>query len=1012
MEKSLCEIWQEVLSVERVGLSDNFFNLGGHSLLATSVVARINQAFNVCLALKTLFSHPTLGDLAQAVSSLNTELDRPALVAVSRDAELQTSFAQQRLWLLDQIDGGSAHYNMPSALKLEGVLNRQALNQTFSAIIERHESLRTCFVAGENGQPVQVIQTASPFEVSVVDLSGLDQCARQLQLNELATGEASRAFDLGADLMLRAQLITMSSDEHVLLVTMHHIASDGWSMSVLVNEFSALYEAYVQGKQSPLAPLAIQYADYANWQRNWLQGDVLEQQLGYWEKQLAGLPIVHSLPLDHPRPAIQTFEGYTHYSHIDVATSDALSELCQSRGATLFMGLHAVFTVLLSRYSNEKDIVVGSPIANREQAEISDLIGFFVNTLVLRSDLSGQPSFTNLLDQSKTTLLDAYSHQQVPFEKIVEHLQPERSLNHSALFQIMLVLQNNEQGSLDLPELNVSSMDQDLLAAKYDLMLDISESAEGLRLGWEYNADLFEQETITRLATHFELLLTALLKVPNENVFAVEMLAEKERNHLLVKLNDTVVEYSKDTCIHELFELQAEKNPDAVAVIFEDQHLTYQQLNKKANQLAHFLIKEKQVKPDALVGICAERSLDMIVGILAILKAGGAYVPLDPEYPEKRLKYMLNDANLTTVLIQSHLRKLTPVSDKLAVCLDDKELQQCFLQQSTQNPSTEKLGLNSSHLAYVIYTSGSTGNPKGVMQVHQTITNLVQGLAIKDGIDRPLKTLQFASTNFDVSIQEIATAWHTGSSLLLLRSETRQNLVALPELLQKEKLERLFLPPAVLHWLVESINEPNTLPDLREIFVAGEELILTAEVMKFLDGHSLCKLWNHYGPTETHVVTRYCANKAQTKVPIGFPIPNTLSVIFNESNSLVPVGIAGELLIGGHGLARGYLNRPDLNAEKFIINPFHDENTSSSNERLYKTGDLARWLPDGSLEFLGRIDHQVKIRGFRIELGEIANTISSYSEVKDVIVIVKESETSSDKRLVAYLSTHSLDFTS
>ena len=544
-EKLLCEIWQEVLGVEQVGITDDFFQLGGHSLLATRLVARIHQGFGVTLPLKTLFSTPRIESLAQALLSLDKDMARP-LVKVSREQALLPSYAQQRLWLLDQIDGGSAHYNMPGALALTGALNSAALQQAFGSILERHESLRTCFAVNEQGQPVQVIQPAGPFTVPLTDLTGLDEDEREDQLSQLIAEEYGRVFDLSADLMLRAQLLKVSGDNHILLVNMHHIASDGWSMSILINEFSALYSAYSQGQANPFPPLSIQYADYAHWQRNWLQGEVLDHQLGYWTTQLAALPVVHSLPLDHARPSVQSFSGATYSSQLDAVTSESLNRLCLAQGATLFMGLHAAFSVLLSRYSNETDIVVGSPIANREQAEVANLIGFFVNTLVLRSDLSKNPGFTELLNQSKGMLLDAYAHQQVPFEQIVERLQPERSLSHSALFQVMLVLQNNAEGSLELPGLTLSPVAQGGAGiAKYDLTLNVTESAEGLWLGWEYNTDLFEADTIARMAVHFKRLLSSLVSQPEESVFKAEMLSAQERHQLLVEWNDTTTEYPR-----------------------------------------------------------------------------------------------------------------------------------------------------------------------------------------------------------------------------------------------------------------------------------------------------------------------------------------------------------------------------------------------------------------------------------------------------------------------------------
>ncbi|MES2825221.1 MAG: amino acid adenylation domain-containing protein, partial [Pseudomonadota bacterium] len=737
-----------------------------------------------------------------------------------------------------------------------------------------------------------------------------------------------------------------------------------------------------------------------HWQRNWLQGEVLDQQLGYWTKQLASLPVAHSLPLDHPRPSIQTFVGTTYNSQIDVATSKKLNHLCQSQGATLFMGLHAAFSVLLSRYSSEKDIVVGSPIANREQAEVAGLIGFFVNTLVLRSDLSENPSFTSLLKQSKTMLLDAYAHQQVPFEQIVERLQPERSLSHSPLFQIMLVLQNNEQGILELPGLTLSPVEQRSVGiAKYDLTLNISENEQGLWLGWEYNIDLLEASTIARMANHFGLLLNDLVKAPNENVFKAEMLSAQERQQLLIDWNNTYTDYPNHKCIHELFETQVQNNAGAVAVVFEDQQLTYEQLNQKSNQLAHYLISERQVAPDTLVGICVERSLEMVVGMLAILKAGGAYVPLDPEYPEARLKYMLDDAKLTTVLTQSHLRETTPVTDQQAVCLDSEETEQQLQIQSTQNLNTNELGLTSAHLAYVIYTSGSTGTPKGVMIEHKGLVNTVTDNAHQFMVTSETIFLQSISLNFDAASWVIWMALARRAQLVIANEAVRlgDNVEAY---INQARVTHLMMTPSSL-----AVLDPGNLTGLDVVIVGGEAC-----------HHGLVNRWqsgvvfyNAYGPTETSICSTMEKATPKGLSGIGKPIKNIQIYILNEQQNLSPQGIAGELHIGGIGLARGYLNRPDLTAEKFIVNPFYDKKNPASSERLYKTGDLVRWLPDGNLEFVGRIDHQVKIRGFRIELGEIENTLGKHESVKDVIVLARESVVKNDNRLVAYVVTDAID---
>ena len=906
------------------------------------------------------------------------------------------SFAQQRLWLLDQIDEGSAHYNLASVLVCRGQLNYKAVEQAFTTILERHESLRTCFVAGDGGQPLQIIQAPVPFVVPFTNLSDLEEGERRIQMGKYVADEALQVFDLTCDLMLRAQLIKVDTAEHIVLVTMHHIASDGWSMAILINEFSALYSAYVQGQQNPLPPLEIQYADYAHWQRNWLQGEVLDQQLDYWTKQLADLPVVHSLPLDHPRPPIQSFAGKTHRTQIDAVNSKLLNDLCHSHGATLFMGLHAAFSVLIARHSNETDIVVGSPIANREQTEVANLIGFFVNTLVLRSDLSKNPNFIQLINQSKNMLLDAYAHQQVPFEQIVERLQPERNLSHNALFQVVLVLQNNVQGALSLPGLTLETMAQDSGTARFDLTLNIIERVEGLCLEWEYNTDLFEQDTVARMATHFELLLNALIATPHENVFSVEMLSEQERQKLLIDWNNTQTDYPTDKCIHELFETQVKNNPDAIAVIFENQQLTYEQLNQHANQLAHYLVNEKNVKPDTLVGICVERSLEMVIGILAILKAGSAYVPLDPEYPEARLKYMLDDANLATVITKLHLRETTPVTDQQAVCLDDENIQQQLNTQSIQNPHAKQSGLTSNHLAYVIYTSGSTGNPKGSLLQHTNLCNLTLAQIEGFRITPESRVLQFASIAFDAATSELFTALARGAAVVLLTNQTTKSPDAISSMVQKNQITHATLPPVLLPLL--NISHWHS---VQTLIVAGDAC-----------SESLAREWsknrlfiNAYGPSEATVCsTMGIYTEEQSVLHIGKPINNVQTYVLNDQQMLVPQNAVGELYVGGVGLARGYLNRADLTAEKFIPNPFYNKTNLSSSKRLYKTGDLVRWLPDGNLEFLGRIDHQIKIRGFRIELGEIENTLISHINVKDVVVMAKESNTG-DKRLVAYVVT-------
>lgn len=1000
IEASLCTIWQQLLGVEQVGVTDNFFELGGHSLLATRLVAHVEQELNISIPLREMFDLPDLAALAEAMKHYQTAQGRPVLAPVSRDKVLPLSFAQQRLWLLDNIDGSSALYNMPNALRLDGDLNYQALNQALNAILQRHESLRTCFAVDEQGQPFQVLKSTSVVELGIDDLSSLPSLDKEQCIDDMMAQEATKAFDLSRDLMLRARLLKLAENSHILLVTMHHIASDGWSMGVVVDEFSTLYSAFVRNQSNPLPPLTIQYADYAYWQRSWLQGDVLEKQLSYWENQLAQLPAVHKLPLDKQRPAQQSFAGDNVNSFISVKAHQDLGALCQAQGATLFMGLHAAFSVLLSHYSNETDIVIGSLIANREHAEIAGLIGFFVNTLILRSDLSNAPGFADLVQQSKQTLLDAYAHQHVPFEKIVERLQPERSTSHSPIFQIMLVLQNNEEGTLSLPGLSLSPLTSDAGVAKYDLTLNASETPEGLALRWDYNTDLFNRGSIEQLARHFTALVEALVRSPEQDVFTVNMLTCAEEQWLLEQGRQPSAVPETTLCIHQLFEVQVKRSPEATALTFGTQQLSYQQLNERANQLAYYLKNQYGIGPDTLVGICLERSPDMVIALLAVLKAGGAFVPLDPAYPSARLSYVIADSSLMTVLTHTDILARTPIDEAQAVCLNAPGLIAQLEKLPSDNLSAESLELASHHLAYVIYTSGSTGQPKGVMLEHSGLCNLVVEQRKGFCVTASSRVLQFASFAFDAAISEFMVTLCSGAQLVLASEATIKNIPLLEAYVQQQKVSHATLPPALLPLL-----DKEKWASVGTLIVAGEAC---APVLADRWAKDRI-LINAYGPSEATVCTtmgQYLAGQA--RVHIGKPIANNDVYVLNKNEGLVPVGVAGELCISSIGLARGYLNQPQLSAEKFIYNPFSREDGGKNSKRLYKTGDLVRWLPDGNLEFLGRIDHQVKIRGYRIELGEIEQSLIAHQLVKDAVVIAKETAQGA-KHLIGYIATAASD---
>ncbi|KZN46667.1 non-ribosomal peptide synthetase [Pseudoalteromonas luteoviolacea] len=932
------------------------------------------------------------------------ETKLPKISPRAEGIENPMSFSQQRLWLLDQLEQGSSHYNIFAALKLTGTIDLVALQQAFSCIVERHESLRTCFCSGDEGEPLQVIQQKVSFTIPITDLSKLSVQERERKITEEASKEAGLAFDLSRDLMLRVQLLKLSDQEHALLLTMHHIASDGWSTGILVKEFSHLYSAFVNGEADPLAPLAIQYADYAHWQRDWLQGVVLDEQLDYWQRQLSDLPDVHSLPLDYPRPAIQGFDGDVHFSSIDKVSYGHLAALCQSMGASLFMGLHAVFSVLLSRYSNERDIVMGTPVANRESSEVSDLIGFFVNTLVLRSDLSGEPSFLEVLADSKAKLLDAYARQQVPFEQVVERVQPLRSLSHNPLFQVLLSLQNNEQGHLSLPGLTLSAIEMPGKGvAKFDLTLNIVESANGLRLGWGYNTALFKSETIAQMAGHFESLLSAVLQSPHENVFSLGMVTEQESRQLLVDWNATAAKCPSDMCMHELFEARAAQVPEREALEYNGTCLSYQELNRRANQLAHYLVAQG-VKPDTLVGLCFEHSLDMVVGILAVLKAGAAYVPIDPANPEARVRYMLNDSSVKIVLSQLQISNISSVDTVRVICLDDESMQATLSTMSDNNLPLSSLGLSLQHLAYVIYTSGSTGQPKGVMVEHRNISNLLAGLISTFEVSTEDTFACFASFAFDISLFELFLTLISGGKTILVDKEVLLNLEQFSQVTRQCTL--LHAVPSLMNEVVDFKDKNNeSFANVRALFVGGDYVPVSL-LKRLKSSFSRAKVIELYGPTEATILTTYKEVSAETLnhmgAVIGRGLQNTSLYVLNEAQQLCPPLLAGELYIGGAGVTRGYLNREELTAEKFVANPYFDEQNLRSSERLYRTGDLVRWLPDGELEFIGRIDHQVKIRGFRIELGEIEHALSLCPGVKDSVVIARDIR-EGDKCLIAYL---------
>ncbi|BAU65716.1 amino acid adenylation domain-containing protein [Stanieria sp. NIES-3757] len=947
---------------------------------------------------------------------------------VARTGTIPLSFAQQRLWFLDRLEPGNPFYNQPSAFRLTGELQVAILERSLREIIKRHEILRTTFTTVAE-HPVQVISPTVDFRLPLIDLTTLSPGEKEREIKKLAQQEAQSPFNLERDLLLRVTLIKCSCQEHIILFTTHHIVSDDWSTGILIQEIATLYQAFLEGKPSPLPELSIQYADFAVWQRQWLQGKAQQTQLNYWKQQLGNNLPVLNLPTDYPRPTKLTYQGATQSFTLSPSLTQALKALCQQQGVTLFMLLLAAFKVLLYRYSHQEDLIVGTPIANRNRAEIEGLIGFFVNTLVLRTNLEGNLSFTELLQRVKQITLEAYSHQDLPFEKLVEELKPERHLNHNPLFDVMLVLQNAPETELQLPNLNISSCTEDSHRVKFDLTLSLAETEQQIAGFIDYSTDLFEFSTIARMVGHFQVLLESIVENPQQKLSQLSLLTAAEKQQLLVEWNNTEVKYPQDQCIHQLFEAQVEKNPDAVAVIFENQQLTYQELNTRANQLAHDLQK-LGVKPEVIVGICLERSLELIIGLLAILKAGGAYLPLDPSYPRERLALMLENSQTPILITQRQIEKNLPLHQAQVVFLEEKQLTNTA--ESTTNPTCN---LHLDNLAYVIYTSGSTGKPKGAMNTHRGILNRLLWMQEAYQLTTEDSVLQKTPFSFDVSVWEFFWCLMVGARLIIAKPEGHRDPNYLINLIQEQKVTTIHFVPSMLQVFLEAEGLENC-QSLKRVICSGEALSFSLQEKFFVRLN--CELYNLYGPTEAAIdVTHWRCQKNSSRsiVPIGRPIANIQIYILDRDLQPVPIGVAGELHIGGVGLARGYLNQPQLTKEKFIPNPLLGVEISPEieglslelnsrtgcinawgnprrrplvhtprslhNSTLYKTGDLARYLPDGTIEYLGRIDHQVKIRGFRIELGEIEVVIASYPLVKDCVVVAHE-DTTRDKRLVAY----------
>ncbi len=916
------------------------------------------------------------------------------IVPVSRQQPLPLSYSQLRLWFLDQLEPGSVAYTIPTVLKFEGTLDVPAMQKSINEIIRRHESLRTTFRKGPDNQPLQVIHPFQPVKLPVQDLSALPEAQREQAALQYVEGLSAAAFDLANGPLIRANLMCLDDTSHWLFVNMHHIISDGWSTGVFFGEVAALYRAFVAGQPSPLAELPVQFADYVVWQRQALNAEMVQTQLAYWQKKLQGKLPVLELPGDYPRPKNQTLRGARHELLVPQALMDRVKRTASRQAVTQFVLLEAAFDVLLQRYSGLDDIIVGTANANRQQQELEQMVGFFMNTLPLRFDLSGDPRFSDLLKQVREVSLEAFANQAVPFENLVEALRPARDTSHSAIFQVMFILQNMPFGDSNLPGLRTSMLPLDNRTAKYDLSLYIWEDPKaGPTCSFEYNIDLFTPETIARLAQNYLTLLESVCANPDERISRLGLLTEAERQTLLATWNATHTDYPRSQCLPDLFSTKAQQAPEKVAVRDEQGQITYAGLDARANQLAHYL-QAQGVGPEALVGVCLPRAIDLIVALLGIQKAGGAYLPLDPHFPADRLAYMLEDSQAKVLLTHSDLAAQFSNAQAGLICLDT-EAETIAGQPSTPVSS----GLQPNNLAYVLYTSGSTGRPKGVQVLQRGLVNFLTSMQARPGLSAEDILLSVTTLSFDISGLELYLPLVSGAQLALVSSATAVDGQKLKQALDETGATVMQATPATWRLLLAAGWDGN--PTFK-ILCGGEAL--PADLVPDLLARS-GSFWNMYGPTETTIwSTCEQITAANQTISIGRPVANTRIYILDKHGLPTPVGVPGELFIAGDGVARGYWNRPDLTAERFLADPFGQE----EDARMYRTGDLARYLSDGRIDFLGRIDNQVKLRGFRIELGEIEAVLTQHQGIRQAVAVVRE-DTPGDKRLVAYLTVHSLE---
>lgn len=993
-EQILAGIWAELFHRARISRFDNFFQLGGHSLLAIRLVARLRQALGTEAGIKDLFSSPILADLARHLESA-PKIQLPPITRAERAARMPLSFAQQRLWFVAQMEGGREAYHMGYSLRLQGAVHTAALRRALDTIVQRHEALRTTFVV-HDGNPEQRITSAheSHFHLLEHDLRHYDNQhdeGQRLRIQELCA-----PFDLKHGPLFRGRLIRYADEDYTLLLTMHHIVSDGWSVGILMQELSVLYSAYVRGEAALLPELTMQYFDYAMWQRQWMGKDLLRQQAEYWKLDLRDAPEVLELPADHPRPPQQSFSGAFTELVLNPKITAGLKELSQRCGTTLYMTLLAGWTALLSRVSGQHDVVVGTPTANRGRVEIENLIGFFVNTLALRVDLSGSPTVHELLERVRRQALAAQQHQDIPFEQVVEIVQASRSVAYSPLFQTMFAWQNIPKRTPALLGLNVSSIESaPHLMSKFDLMLTLRESEDRIVGGVEYATALFEPATMARYAGYFLRILEGMIAADEaQEVERLPILGETEWNQVLYGFNDTAIDYPAGDCVHQLFEEQVKKTPEAIAVMHEDGTLSYEEVNRRANQLAHYL-REAGVGPDARVGLCVPRGCAMVIALLAILKAGGAFIPLDPAYPPEQLRYLLKDSAPIVLLTVGELRALFRDSSQGVLLVDVASSPAAWKDRPTGNVQQSAAGLTDKNLAYVMYTSGSTGTPKGVAVQHESLLNYLMWAT--SSLLNDIKRLPaITSLSFDPCLKQLLGPLMVGDTVFVL-DRVLEDPSRLFDIFSGG-LSALNCVPSLwrncLDWLEK--HPSGSTRNLVRILLGGEQIIpdLIRRSIGLLPGTQISNL---YGPTETTANSVVASSISAEDICIGRPVANTQAYVCDAFMQPVPLGVVGELYIGGAGLARGYLNRPELTAEKFLPDPFN----CKPGSRLYRTGDQVSWRADGNLEFMGRNDDQIKIRGCRVELGEIESRLLEHASIRETVVVAQE-DNLGEKRLIAY----------